>query len=126
MSTLYVTRAYLEIEGATVECSDIEYSSENGLDKVKTMNRANRAKGFTDGVPDYSFSATVPVPREGLPVDLDEVFINRTEFGAVMQLEGGKSRIFVDCRISSLSLKAADGERAEYSLEVMALDMVSA
>ena len=126
MSTLYVSRAYLEINGTQVECSDLEYSSENGVDKVKTMNRANRSKGYVDGIPDWSFTATVPVPHEGLPISLDDVFADRIEFDAMIELEGGAQRQFSSCRISSLSLKSADGERVEYSLDCMALDMVAA
>jgi hypothetical protein len=126
MSTQYVARAYLEIDGSTIECSDVDTTSENGLAKVNTMNRANRAKGYTDGIPEFGYSATVPVPKEGLPVDLDEVFEEGREFGSTIELEGGRKQIYTECRISSLSFKASDGERGEYSLEVMSLDMVAA
>jgi len=120
----YVSRAYLEIDGATIECTDIDTTLENGLDRVMTMNRANRAKGFSDGVPQFGFSGTVPVPVDGLPVDLEAMLIDRTEFGATIELEGGAQKIYQQARFASVNFKAADGERGEFSIEVMALNMI--
>lgn len=120
----YIDRAYLEIDGRTIDCSSLEESTTDGTAPVPTMNAQNRSKGYTGGVPEYRFTATVPIPEGGLPVNFDRLKRRKTRFGAVILEESGDRIVFVDCRIADVSRKYAQGEASEYSLECMALDRV--
>ena len=121
----YASNIYLDLNGITLDCSDFENTSEDNTERQKTMNRQNRAKGFVHGVPEYSYTCTVPVPKGGVGVDLFKMKKDKVEFGSHVELEGGGSIIFKGCKLNSVALKGATDEAIEYSIEVFALDQIT-
>lgn len=121
----YIDRAYLEIDGTVIDCSAIEETTADGVAPVPTMNRENRAKGYSGGVMQYTFTATVPIPEDdGLPVDFYQMKRDKVLFGASIIEQNGATISFVDCRIGDISRRYAGGEASEFSLECFALDRI--
>jgi len=102
MSQQFIDRAYLDIEGTVVECSSLTPNGEYGLESVKTMNRANRGRGWTSNVPDFELSAEVPLPHGGHSVDFDKIAREKTEFTATVKYDDGTGWAYLSCRVSRI------------------------
>jgi hypothetical protein len=119
----YVARAYLVIDGAEIECSAIDNEGASNTTRINTMNRQNRTRGYVQGVPEESFTATIPIPHGGLGIDLHTMKRDKVTFGAAIEYEDGSSDVYTDAVIDRMSMKAGQAEAAEYTLECMAIEM---
>jgi hypothetical protein len=118
-----VARTYLTLDGTEIECSAIDNEGASNTTRINTMNRQNRTRGYVQGVPEESFTATIPIPHGGLGIDLHTLKSSKTTFGAVIEYEDGSSDVYTDAIIDRLSMKAGQAEAAEYTVECMAIEM---
>lgn len=122
MGLEYVNRAFIDIDGTVLEAESVDNSTiVDGFDKVKTMNRDNRARGFQRGVVMYDLTMTIPVPAEGLEIDFDEYVEEGTFFQAFIEYQGGKSKSFYDCVLSEVKRSSASGTVTKMELTFSAL-----
>lgn len=121
----YADRAYLIIDGTVVECKSITPKGSNNAEPVKTMNRANRAKGFAGGVPDFEISAVVPQPIGGHVVDFDQLMADRTRVSAIIEVEEGPDLDYSPALITDVEHGAEEGSSLDTTLTMRALDGVS-
>jgi hypothetical protein len=120
----YVDATYLEVEGTTVECSEINWKgSVDGQEPGKIMRKDNTAGGYTGGALVYELTIVVPLPEAGLPVDLESLFKNKTLFSAAVEYKGGKRRTFVYCLIKDIDSPSRVGEGVQQTFTCDALDM---
>lgn len=121
-----VDRAYLELDGETIDCDKISWDIKGNKEARKAMNRKNRAIGHKKGVPDFEISATF-----GMDLDLETKFTklldNNTHFTVVVECEsqGGQTQTFsfLDAVIYDISHSAQDGG-VDIDLSITALDLV--
>lgn len=117
-----VDRAYLSIDGQEYPCSSIDWDTDDGTKEVEAMTRDNRAIGFAGGNVKFKLTAECAVNTDNDGV-FEEAHLARTEFSAVIENEGSKTRSFFPCRISKVSGKAKVGSEITYNLDIVALDM---
>lgn len=118
----FVDRAYLDIDGTTLECTEISVKDSIDLEAVKTMNPLNRGVGWMSGIPEYEITCTVPLPLGGHPVNFREIMRDKIEFTIVVLYVGGKSITYLRCRISDLEQGSEQGGRTDTKLTIKALD----
>lgn len=121
-----VDRAYLELDGETIDCDSIDWEINGNKNPRKAMNKKNRPIGHAHGVPDIKVSCSF-----AMDLDLQTKFIkiqnNNDRFTVVVECESqsGSSETysFLDCEIYSTKTSAKDGE-VTIDLEIGALDYV--
>jgi len=118
----YVDRAYLDIDGTTIECTEITPKDSCEVAPVETMNPLNRAIGYTSGIPKYEISATVPLPQGGHAVNFRKAMRDKTEFTTTILYVGGKSITYLRCRITDVEQGSEQGSRTDTKLTILALD----
>lgn len=119
----FVNRAYLVVDGKTVFCEELSYKlAEDGRDIVKTMNPRNRAEGYQGGVITAELTATVPQPHGGFAVDFHKLFLDGTEFAAVIEYDDGARASFGQCRIKDPEVSSRQGEKTTLNLTIDSLD----
>ncbi len=119
----FVDRAYLDIDGITIECVSITPKDTNELNPVKTMNPLNRSRGWTSGIPDFEYSAVVPLSQDGSRIPWRRYMRERTEFTTTIQYEGSDEAItYTRCRIADVEQGSEEGSRTDTTIEVKALD----
>lgn len=122
MAIEYVSRAYVDIDGAVIEVEEITHDIvAEGHATVDTMNRENAPKGYSSGVTKYNLTATVPRPQDGFEVDFEEMVKNKTLFQCFVEYQGGRSRSFYDCQLSSVKNTSAHAAVTKLELNFMAL-----
>lgn len=119
----YVDRAYLIIDGENYECDSIKVAINDKTKPVQTMNRENRAKGYSRGVIEYTLSVEVPLDLDS-EIDFYAMLEDGEEFGVNVEYEGGSTHSYMQCRLSKIDIDSKEGDATKYSLDIHALDRV--
>jgi hypothetical protein len=122
MSTI-VDRCYLEIDGEVVICASITEDIDPTVNPVEGMTRDNRILGHAQGNPKLKLSAEVPQDAES-EVDFERLALNKTEFSAFIEFEGGAMRTYTGCVVAKVSNRAQTGREVVSTVEISATDVV--
>lgn len=90
----FVGAASLEVDGKEIEVTSIGVKESTGRRVVKTMNRAQVAKGFSRGIKTYDLSVTAVVPLTGTPIDWANIEGAKL---TVQPVGGGQRYSYLDC-----------------------------
>lgn len=124
----FCQRAYLNIDGAEIECASIDEDLDLAVEVIETMARDNRAKGYKSGVPKFSLSVEMPLDFdvEELKSSLEQKALRGEVFTAHVEVESQAGlpsiRSYIDCRIKSQKDSAKIGDGVSRTLEILALD----
>ena len=119
MADEYVGQIVMEVDSQEIDIASLDVKTDLGRKVVKTMNRAGRSKGITQGVPEYSLSVEVPIPKTG---DLDWDGIKDAKITIYLQDGGGKRETYHGCFTMSVGQKYdVEGETMR-SIEMGALN----
>lgn len=121
MTTEYVGAVILEVDGKEVDVVSVDVKVSTGRKLVKTMNKTGRAKGFSQGIAEYSLSVTVAIPKTG---ELNWEAI----VGAKLTLEpaeaGGQRTSYLDCFATEVGEKYTVDNEAVRDIQLQALRKV--
>lgn len=123
MATEFVSRAFLEVNGVTIEAKEASYKVSQEQEIVNTMNPRARGQGYVDGIPTFELTLVVPLPQDGHPVNFDALMLDKTLFDVKFIYDGGKARQFKDCKIKDLDTPSREGEGTDVTITADALDM---
>jgi len=125
----YINRIYLEVNGTEVPDVQSVDVAPQGFDvkPVKTMNKNNRARGFTVGQPHWELSLKVAVPAVG-EFDWEKAMIDQDDVLVVLDEgteTGGINRTtYTPARIGDVgTTSSVDGETTR-TVKIVALDRV--
>lgn len=124
MSKEFVKRIYMLVDGTQINVEELGYEiTEEGHAAIMTMNRENRAEGYTGGIVMAELSATVPIPAGGLPggINLKQMKADKTEFSMVYEQDDGGLTSFRDCKIKTLSGSMRQGDKLTESITIDSL-----
>lgn len=122
MATI-VDRAYLELDGEQIDCKSITVRTSGNKNKVNTMNRKNRAVGYTRGIPEFSIDADFPYDAD-LATNFDNLALSKTQFTTVVEYEDGDTFSYLDCQVDEVERSAGEGGDVGIKLTISALDYV--
>jgi len=119
MSEEYVGMIVMEVDSQEIDIVSIDIRTDLGRRVVKTMNRKGRAKGFTQGVPDYSLTVEVPIPKTG---ETDWEAITNAKITIYPQDGGGERESYHDCFTTSVGKKFEVEGESRRTIEMGALN----
>ncbi|AUI66701.1 MULTISPECIES: phage tail protein [Glaesserella] len=73
MAQVYEGSCVLEVDGVEIDITKIDTKTVTGRKVVKTMNSQGRAKGYMQGIAEYTISVTAVEPEDGTFVDWDNI-----------------------------------------------------
>ena len=73
MSTVYEGSCVLEVDGVEIEITKLDVKTVTGRKLVKTMNSSGRARGYSQGIAEYTLSVTAVEPQDGTVIDWDNI-----------------------------------------------------
>lgn len=73
MSDVYEGSCVLEVDGNEIEITKLDIKTNTGRKLVKTMNSQGRAKGYSQGIAEYTLSVTAVEPKDGTTIDWDNI-----------------------------------------------------
>jgi len=73
MGKEYVGTIILTINGVDIECKSLSPDRDWKRKTVPTMNRLQRAQGYTQGVAEFKLSVTAPVQPSGLEIPWEDI-----------------------------------------------------
>lgn len=123
MAKLFKDKAYFVVDGKPINCASIsvDYSTD-GHEPVKTMNKANRAEGYSGGTKMAELTIEVPEPRDGLEKEFRKMWANDEIFQASIEDDGDLVVSYKDCKIKNVGNSASTGSVNTLSITADALD----
>jgi len=118
-----VDRAYLEINGKTIDCISIDDSLDTGKEQRSTMNKENRSRSHKHGIPKFNLKVEL-YNDHNLSIDFWDLAIKNTEFSAIKEEEspeGSRIITYTRCEVYKVDNSTKDGE-STLSIEIGALD----
>lgn len=73
MSIVYEGSCVLEVDGVEIEIIELGVKTITGRKLVKTMNSSGRARGYSQGIAEYTLSVTAVEPQDGTVIDWDNI-----------------------------------------------------
>lgn len=117
----FVDRAYLDIDGTTIECTEVTPKDSIDIDSVKTMNPQNRAIGWVSGIPEHEITATVPLRQDGMLIPWRKYLRDKTEFTTTILYVGGQAVTYMRCRVADVENASEQGSRTDTSITIRGL-----
>lgn len=118
----YVGAAVMEINGTEVEIISIKPKTTTGRKVVKTMNRRGKARGYADGVTEYSLSVTAAIPFDGTEIDWENITNAKITIFPINAEE--KRTSYLKCLTIDCSEAYEVENEARIDIEMAALDKV--
>lgn len=118
----YVGAAVMEINGYEVEIISIKPKTSTGRKVVKTMNRRGKARGYADGVTEYSLSLTAAIPFDGTEIDWENITKAKITISPINAEE--KRTSYLNCFSTECSSAYEVENEARIDIEMIALDKV--
>ena len=118
----YVGAVMMEINGTEVEIISIKPKTTTGRKVVKTMNQHGRARGYADGVTEYSLSLTAAIPFDGTEIDWDNITNAKITISPINKKE--KRTSYLKCLTIECSEVYEVENEARIDIEMAALDKV--
>ena len=118
----YVGAAVMEINGTEVEIISIKPKTSTGRKVVKTMNRHGKARGYADGVTEYSLSVTAAIPFDGTEIDWGNITNAKITIFPINAEE--KRTSYLKCLTIDCSEAYEVENEARIDIEMAAMDKV--
>lgn len=118
----YVGAAVMEINGTEVEIISIKPKTSTGRKVVKTMNRYGKARGYADGVTEYSLSVTAAIPFDGTEIDWGNITNAKITIFPINAEE--KRTSYLKCLTIECSEAYEVENEARIDIEMAAMDKV--
>lgn len=118
----YVGAAVMEINGTEVEIISIKPKTSTGRKVVKTMNRRGKARGYADGVTEYSLSVTAAIPFDGTEIDWENITNAKITIFPINAEE--KRTSYLKCLTIDCSEAYEVENEARIDIEMAAMDKV--
>lgn len=118
----YVGAAVMEINGTEVEIISIKPKTTTGRKVVKTMNRRGKARGYADGVTEYSLSVTAAIPFDGTEIDWENITNAKITIFPINAEE--KRTSYLKCLTIECSEAYEVENEARIDIEMAAMDKV--
>jgi hypothetical protein len=119
----YVGAVVMEVNGREVEIISIKPKTTTGRKVVKTMNRRGKARGYADGVTEYSLSLTAAVPFDGTEIDWEHITNAKITIFPINAEE--KRTSYLHCFSTECSGQYEVENEARIDIEMIALDKVT-
>ncbi|MCO6514495.1 MULTISPECIES: hypothetical protein [Snodgrassella] len=119
----YVGAVVMEVNGREVEIISIKPKTTTGRKVVKTMNRRGKARGYADGVTEYSLSLTAAVPFDGTEIDWENITKAKITIFPINAEE--KRTSYLHCFSTECSEQYEVENEARIDIEMIALDKVT-
>ncbi|KDN12562.1 Transaldolase [Snodgrassella communis] len=113
----------MEVNGREVEIISIKPKTTTGRKVVKTMNRRGKARGYADGVTEYSLSLTAAVPFDGTEIDWENITKAKITIFPINAEE--KRTSYLHCFSTECSEQYEVENEARIDIEMIALDKVT-
>lgn len=117
----FVGAVVMEVDGREIEVVSINPTVSTGRRLVRTMNKGGNAAGFARGVTNYELQVTAVVPKNGEPVDWENIE------GAKITIEpiaGGKRQSYLDCFTTQVGRQYEVDSEARINIQMNALRKV--
>lgn len=118
----YVGAVVMEINGTEVEIISIKPKTTTGRKVVKTMNRRGKARGYADGVTEYSLSVTAAIPFDGTEIDWENITNAKITIFPISAEE--KRTSYLKCLTIDCSEAYEVENEARIDIEMAAMDKV--
>lgn len=118
----YVGAVVMEVNGREVEIISIKPKTNTGRKVVKTMNRRGKARGYADGVTEYSLSLTAAIPFDGTEIDWENITNAKITIFPINA--ESKRTSYLKCLSTECSEQYEVDNEGRIDIEMIALDKV--
>lgn len=119
-----IDRAYVVIDGVTLEFESFSVSMDNASKVVQAMTRDGNPLGVAKGNRVWTISGDLAMRPGTEAIDLDDMEENDTMFAAGVEYYGGAAYNYQQAVITKLDESAGHGEEAKRTVEIMAWDRI--
>lgn len=118
----FVGAIVMEIDGREIEVVSVSPTINTGRKLVKTMNRSGNAAGFARGVTQYELRVTAVVPKDGEPIDWENIEGAKITLSPIT---GGGQRVsYLDCFSTQVGRQYETDNEARVDIQMNALRKV--
>ncbi|MGC4076288.1 MAG: phage tail protein [Rubrivivax sp.] len=117
----FVGAIVMEVDGREIEVVSVNPTVSTGRRLVRTMNRSGNAAGFSRGVTNYDLRVTAVVPRDGEPLDWENIEGAKITLAPIA---GGKRVSYLDCFSTQVGRQYEVDNEARVDIQMNALRKV--